>query len=366
MGTSLPLTVSCPTTTNTKLNPLLKFRFSHESSAWTTNHETTARNLAADRVTRLLPVLTAVLAFFLSVGFSFGVAATRNWNSRDPIHLTMHGLAFSMTLVGCLPAVMLAAAIGTPQTHLNVRRILCMFEAEAARATQRGGAVPNNESSTNHLGALHEYDVHNCLGSGAIPAWRPDRWAWITPRTQTSPPSIARAEAVRKPVFRELCAIIMVFIGCLGAIWLSASVPPTGCINCRIFWELLIMFSYFASYLLGVVSTWILRSTKRNIARFWVAFIKDIFSTLVVTALIVLTGVGSLNRHTCWITCDGIALCLPDMTKDVVKKLVQFHYPAIILGTFILLVVVWVIAAVWLWDGISVYLQRDDDEARWL
>lgn len=75
-------------------------------------------------MTKLLPVLTAVVAFILFVAFSYGKTGTQEFNNRGPPHLAMYGIAFSMTLSGCLPAVMLAATVGTPQTRLSVQRIL--------------------------------------------------------------------------------------------------------------------------------------------------------------------------------------------------------------------------------------------------
>lgn len=299
-------------------------------------------------------MLTAVVAFILSVGFSFGRTATRAFDPRDPPHLSMYGLAFSMTLGGCVPAVLLAATVGTPQTRLSVRRILCLFEA-----AQHGrvSAVEAPEVPPNHFRALCGYDIRRCLRNGAVPSWRFDRWTW----TATSQ-SAAWKQAVHRSFWREFCAILVVFIGSLGAIWLSASVPPTGCVNCRIVSELIIMFSYFASYVLGVAFSWV--SHKRSELHFWLVLTKDICSTLVLTAIIVLTGLGSLNRWGCWITCDKLALCVPNMTREVVESRLKSLYPAIIFSTFTLLAASWVVIAFVFRDGISVYLQRDDEEVR--
>jgi len=323
-------------------------RFAHHAHTWSINHEVAARNLAADRVTSLLPVLTAVVGFFVSIALSYGKTATQEWKVRDPAHVSMHAIAFSMTLAGCVPAVMLAATVGVPQTRLSVRRILCQLK------DAQGGRVEARDS-TDHFHALHEYDVRKCLHNGAVPSWRFDRWSWTT-----SSPSVPRQAAVHRPFWRELGAVAIVLIGSAGAIGLSASVPPTGCITCRISCELVIMFTYLTSYLLGIVFSKV--SKERDGLHFWLILTKDVCAALILTTLIVLIVVGGLNRLGCWSACDGIYPCLPEMTREVVQARLKTFYPAIIFVTFTLLVASWMIIARLLWDGISVYLQRDDEE----
>jgi len=277
-----------------------------------------------------------------------------NFSSREPPHLSIYSIAFSLTLGGCLPAVMLAATVGVPQTHLSVRRILCQFED-----TQGGLVSASREPAyqIDHFRTLYRYDVRKCLHNGAVPSWRFDRWTWTT-----ASHSIPRQEAVCRPFWREFCAILMVLIGSFGAIALSALVPPTGCTNCRINSELVIMFSYLTSYVLGVVFSKVFK--ERDGLHFWLVMTKDVCSTLVLTVIILLTGIGSLNQPRCWVTCNGEILLLPEMTLDDVKGLLKTAYPTIIFVTFALLVASWVVVVVLLWDGISVYLQRDDEEVR--
>jgi len=299
-------------------------------------------------VTKLLPVLAAVVVFIVLVGFSYGKTATRVFDSRDPPHLAMYGIAFSMTLCGCLPAVMLAATVGTPQTHLSVRRILGQF-------ADRAGPI----------GLEHEPGRRRQLRDGTVPSWRFDRWPWTG---AASSRSAARLDAIHhRPALRELCAILTVLLGSLGAIWLSASVPPVGkCLNCRVQAELAILFTYLTSYVGGIAIGWVCRARERDSLHFWLLMAKDVCSTLILTAIIVLTGIGSLNRWGCWTTCDGAKLCVADLTRDMVDTLLKSRYPAIIFSTFGALVVSWTAIAFWLWDGMSVYMQRDDDEIRWV
>src|SRR5205085_9387063 len=94
----------------------------------------------------------------------------------------------------------------------------------------------------------------------------------------------------------------------------------------------------------------------------WLIMPKDVCTTLVVTTAIILTVVGSLNQAKCWLSCDKSLLLLPEMTQDTLQSRLTQEYPAIIFTTFGLLVALSTILACILWDGISVYLQRDDSK----
>lgn len=241
---------------------------------------------------------------------------------------------------------MLAAAVGTPQTYLSVRRIIGLFAGKAATY------YPERK-----LGRQRYFR------DGTIPSWRFDRWPWAS---AASSHSAARLDAIQhRPALRELCAVVTVSLGSVGAIWLSASVPPQGkCLNCRVQAELAILVTYLSSYVAGVAIGWACTTRESDRLNFWLVMAKDVCSTLVSTTIIILTGVGSLNRQGCWLTCDGDKLCLPNVTSHVVDVLLRSRYPAIIFATFGALAVSWIAIAVWLRDGMSVYVQRDDDEER--
>ena len=299
-------------------------------------------------MTKLLPILFSVLGFVVTVGLSYGKKATEEFNSRDPPHLATYGIAFCMTLSGCVPAVVLAATVGSPQTRHSASRLLSQFK-KAQSGSDSGDEGREEEPAFKTNGFLLPH-------KGAVPSWRFDRWI-----RSTDSCSVARKEAIQCSFWRECCAVLMVLIGSVGAIALSASVPPAGCINCRINSELVIVFSYLSSYVLGVAFSKMFK--QRGKLHFWLVVTKDVCSTLVITAVILLTSIGSLNRPSCWETCDGKALCLPEMTRDVIQGRLKSLFPAIIFLTFSLLAVLLAVTAILLRDGISVYLQRDEGES---
>ena len=65
--------------------------------------------------------------FLASIAFAYAKTATSAWETRNPKHLDLHGLALSLSLTACISPIALAAVIGVPQTRLSVRRILCQM-----------------------------------------------------------------------------------------------------------------------------------------------------------------------------------------------------------------------------------------------
>jgi len=81
--------------------------------------------------------------------------------------------------------------------------------------------------------------------------------------------------------------------GSAGAIRLSASVPPTRCINCHVSCKLIIQFSYLISYGLSVVYNKAYKDSNK--LHLWLVFIKDMSTTLLLTTVIVLVVTKGLN-----------------------------------------------------------------------
>lgn len=315
------------------------FSFIRHGFDWEARHESAAHALAADRTTKFLPVATAIVFFLVSVMFSYGKIATSEWSSSNPWHIDIYSIAFSMTLVAFVPAVLLSATIGVPQSVLSAARIL------------------SEKSLAPNLPPLEDYKVRAGLGHGAVPSWRYDRWLWVSESK-----SLARTEAVQHWLWRGLTAVLMVSMGSMGATILSNLIPPSGCANCRIKAELVIWTSYILSYVLGILFSRLFKN--RQTLHFWIAMVKDVTVVFIVTAVIVLTVVGSLNKPECWVSCDQAFMELPGNTLQSVLARMKREYPLIISLTFGLSLVISAIVAILLRDGMFIYLQRDDKESR--
>lgn len=346
---------------------------------WTSDYRDAAQALAADRETKFLPVLTAVAGFLISIGLSYGRTMSEDWDSRSPRHVELHNIAFGLTLAGCLPAVILAAFVGVPQSRRSIPRILFLFETahkmtpleETTRpkgtaqergpqkgTTQEGGPQGDTPHRYRHL--LNDSETKDCLNNGVIPSWRYDRWPWTLDKEVTE--SKAREEAVDCWLLRELVAALVVLVGSVGAVLLSFFVPPTGCMSCRPYAEIAIGLAYIVSYAVGAV----LAACKVRQTRwlFWLTMAKDVVATMVVTVIILLTVAGSLNKPSCWESCDGSFLLLPETTREDLEAVPVWLFPVIIFTTLAVLVAAGFAIALSFGYGVSVYLQRDDETDR--
>ena len=163
-------------------------------------------------------------------------------------------------------------------------------------------------------------------------------------------------------LLRELTAILMLAIGQVVATVLSYYVPPGGCRNCRVNAEPAISITYLLSYVFGFAFAKCFRN--KQTLYFKLVLVKDIISTLIVTMVIILTVIGSLNKADCWVSCDGMRMELPDSTRGILQERLRTAYPTIMGLTFGSLLVATLAVARFLRDGMDVYLQRDDSELR--
>jgi hypothetical protein len=303
---------------------------------------TTAHALAADRATKLLPVLTAVGLLFATIAVSFFKIESSSWTSTQPWHIDLHCLAFSLTLTWVVPAVLLSAVVGVPQSQFSSKRILCQFEA------LHGWRTNVNEILSE---VLEEPKWTSQLENGGIPSWRFDRWSW-TCQSQ----SVARQATTKHTWARDLVALLVVAIGSTGAALLSNFVPPDG-FNCRAKCEVVILSLYISSYMIGVL---LARCHIKTKILFWISMVKNILFTFSMAAVILISQMGILNRIDCYVCENGTALCLPDQTKDIVSLRMHNIYPEIIFGIFTSQLFVWVILALFYIDSLAVFLQQDD------
>ena len=153
----------------------------------------TARALAADRSTKLLPIAVAQSFFIGAVGIAIGrtsSAAKRSATSDTVfINIEAHSIAFSALYFWIIPAVFLSSVIGVSQTKAAIPRILRRFQVDLDRESAPGEVIlPNHcldnsqqrvvqggvyswqpfKNYSQHLQAMNasEDDVYGTNGSG--------------------------------------------------------------------------------------------------------------------------------------------------------------------------------------------------------
>jgi len=293
--------------------------------------------LAADRASNVWLIIAAICIFLTSIALSYAKIAKTDWDTRNPWHISIIEISFSMTLASIVPAVLFAAIVGAQSSAAPTYRIL-----EAFKATRKEGKINDQQ--------ILECNVEANLSTGPVASWQYDRWPWISARQ-----SEARMEAARRWFYRELLAVSPVTIVWFGATLLSSRVPPDGRMNCQTQYELVIGWIFLFNYLSGIALSTLLQAWERQL--FWLTMTKDICATLAVILTILLTMVGGLNRQSCWASDDGNLLLLPDTTRLDLEDRIRREYPAIIFTSLALPLIICGLTA-WLYrDGISVYLQ---------
>ncbi|KAL8671115.1 MAG: hypothetical protein Q9168_004384 [Polycauliona sp. 1 TL-2023] len=97
----------------------------------------TARALAADRSTKLLPIIVAEFLFIRAIAVAMGktTSSAKNTASSDTVFVNVeaHSVAFSALYFWILPAVFMGALIGVSQTEDAIPRILRRFQIDLDR-----------------------------------------------------------------------------------------------------------------------------------------------------------------------------------------------------------------------------------------
>ncbi|KAH8896216.1 hypothetical protein GQ53DRAFT_803762 [Thozetella sp. PMI_491] len=111
-------------------------RFARRNTIWNENphYQATAHALAADRTTSLLPVITAVITFLASIALSYGKTLASDWSDRNPRHVEIYGIAFSMTLASW-PCIVKTATMSDRKTTIHLFR----YTSTASRLAYQTG-----------------------------------------------------------------------------------------------------------------------------------------------------------------------------------------------------------------------------------
>ena len=331
----------------------------------------TARALAADRSTKLLPIAVALVFFIGAVGIAIfrTAAAAKNSATSDTVFINVeaHSIAFSALYFWIIPAVFLSSIIGVSQTEAAIPRILRRFQVDLARMalpetlTLPADCVDDDglllPKSIKQLNACLKDDQKRIF-HGGVYSWRPSD----------------RAKASRAASLwgiRGLLPYSIVIVGTLAGVLVSFLVPPEGfsCRSCaEIFICMIWILSAQADRLLKHM--WSQDSNRRK-TLFRATSIKDFVAMSATMGGIVVTQIGIFNRCECYTNWGRTGLALPqmpDVTSVLIRRL-NMAYPLITflcIGTEI--IVVPVLISVQYRHAFRVFVQRDDRQsnAPWL
>jgi len=314
----------------------------------------TAHSLAANLTTKFVPAFTAIILFIVAIGLSYGKLVSTGWDPNEPPHIEIHSIAISLTTVWVVPAVLLAAIVGVPQSESSTTRILRRWSGWGRNQF----LLANNDGETTR----DVPSLAQLISGGGFSSWRPDRWAaWLESETSSKDAHI---------FMRESTAALVVAIGPIGAALLSSKVPPNG-INCRVYFEMASIMMYALSYLsnfvifrlCGCQGNWGTGNGSRRLRNATMA--KDTIVTVLVTTIMMLIQAGLFNSVECY-RCRGTNyMCLPDDTKDdVIHGLSGPRYAGITFATLGALLALGLTIGARYYQGMFVFLQSDREADR--
>ncbi|CAD6584486.1 MAG: hypothetical protein ASARMPREDX12_001669 [Alectoria sarmentosa] len=310
----------------------------------------TGRALAADRSTSLFPIIVALSFFIGAVGIAIfrtasaaGVTASSN---TVFINVEAHSIAFSALYFWIIPTVFLSSVIGVSQTEAAIPRILRRFQVDVDHLN-----LPNKVKLPNH-----------CLDDRAKRVFHGGIYSW-NPLERTQPDTYL--------TYQNVLPILVVIIGAVTSMTVSALVPPDGW-DCRHRGEIFIFITWILSasvdILLNPFSSW---SKKNQTWIFWITCIKDFLVTTATMSCVVIVQIGVYNRCSCYTQWGRTGLALPKM-PDVAETLfhrLKLAYPAITFTSIgIELIIIPLLICIQYEDALRTFVQRDDGKsnAAWL
>ena len=384
----------------------------------------TARALAADRSTKLLPIIVAQALFIGAIGIAIGrlASAGRSMSGgRVFINVEAHGIAFSTLYFWIIPAVFLSSVIGVSQTKAAIPRILRRFQIDLDRLLSPAEFKLSNELLDETRLALPKQveQLNDCLEkdqrrifSGGVYSWQPLKGRnHDTPsigpgdiENQSAMPvsdpnlsgdsslksshgdngSIVRRKTTigwlfrvshgktpedpirSNPAFKiqNTVSLLAVMLGTATSYFISSLVPPGGMMDCRRIAHSLMCLAWILSALVDVLWIPLFRIKSQKLTQlFWATLLKDVLITVTTLSGIIVTQAGVFNRCSCYTMWGRTGLALPQM-PDVAAMLLHrldTAYPAITFTSIgIELVVIPLFICFRYNSAIRVFMQRDD------
>ena len=308
----------------------------------------TADALAADRATKFLPIIIALTIFIGAVGIAVGKTASAGAFSETIfINIEAHGIATSAMFFWVIPAVFLSSVIGVSQTQAAIPRILRRLESELRLLELSHEKI----EALNKLKAVHERPDNDNderrIFYGGIYSWQP-------------------AESGKWNGF-AFSAILIVIIGTITALTISALVPPDGP-DCRWIVHLCMCLAWILSASFDTIITY---KDEHQALWFYGTLVKDILIAIVTVVWIIFVHVGYLNRCDCYTGWGRFSLALPEMPQvaDKLSHRINTIYPGIAFASITVeLIVIPSIISFCYFDALRVFIQRDDgvSNVEWL
>ena len=306
----------------------------------------TGRTLAADRSTKFLPIIVALIFFIGAVAIAiFRTAAAAGHNALSGtvfINVEAHSIAFSAQYFWIIPAVFLSSVIGVSQTEAAIPRILRRFQGDLDRLN-----LPTKVHMPSRCLKDPREDKRRIF-HGGIYSWQPSKWQY-----KSHPPDFSHA----------LLSYAILILSTGTGMVVSGFVPPDG-FNCRHFGQLFIWTAWIISAQADLLLNymWPLSSNKLN-NLFWMTLVKDLLITVATMGGIVVSQLGFFNRCSCYTRLGRTGLALPERPNIAQTLLERLHstYPAVTFSSIgIMLVMVPLYLDYRYRDALRVFVQRDD------
>ena len=320
-----------------------------------------ARDLAADRSTKFLPVVASILFFITPAAIAMMEM------SIDLISLALHYtdadlLSFTLLYSWMIPAVIFASLIGTFQLRSSTG-ILKDFEEHCAyfKSEQEAKLTLINDREMRH-------DLR--VQYGGLNSWRSDTHHMLLQTTDferrlhTGPRNWERGQLRWRtlwwhirPLIDLAIPVIIVLGAMLSSLAITIYMPPIG-LGCRTSEVLKIFSIWFGSYLLSLIPF-----GAYHKARFRSTFAKDTISFLSTMVIVTGTDIGVFHQCSCYTQWGQTGLQLPQMpmVSAILENNSQWKLPLILsMGILFQLVLIPGLVLLRYDLAIQVYMQRDD------
>ena len=306
--------------------------------------EETAKSLAADRRTGLLPILLAQTIFVCGWFIAFIRATGIELGERNWINIEAHSIAFSSQFFAFITAVFLSSLIGSSQSELAIPRILNRFLHEIQAIDDMCDKELTRVSSEQRRRQI-ETTIQERIESGSLYSWHVARW-----KTWKSEYGLSN------PYLQTFLAITAVASGTFVAVGISSRVPERSW--CRPASQLALFGVWLLSFIIGTG----LNQIKSYRARYWFTLIKDFISASLIVCVVLVTQWGILHRCSCYNSPGSRALTLPLLANvaEILEQRIRGEYKWVVISGIMFQLLMCAMIAWYYQDALRVYLQRDD------
>ncbi|KAK3339926.1 hypothetical protein B0T25DRAFT_618629 [Lasiosphaeria hispida] len=282
--------------------------------------KTAASLLAADRSTFVLPVFVAQGAFLFAIGAAFWRIIGVTPQPHSWTNVEAYSIAMSAPFLYTLPAVFLAAIIGTSQTETSMPTILNnlrgqLIEKDWSRRIPGRPPVPLHPPL---ISAGQDRKGHVTLeeriAAGGLYAWRPQSH------------SLRRLDEKTWLHFFLAAIFVVCSVGVGG--WIAYRVPPEG-FDCRNAAQAALLGNWVLSAGLDFVVVFVREGGGAEGWWYEVTFVKDVVLGLAVVAEILVTQFGIFNRCDCFTLWGQVPLALPQIRQvaEVLMRRIAVEWP---------------------------------------